>query len=91
MTGTTMKTLDDIWSWTDTKRTRCPTSIRFLEVTRISKIVGVFMRYACGIFDEHLPWMRKYALVPELRRAEIIDVFLGPAPLNTAIILGIVE
>lgn len=49
------------------------------------------MSDTCGIFDEHLPWMGERALVAELRGAEIVCVFLGPSPLNTAIILDVVE
>lgn len=91
MAGTTVKTFDDIWSWADTKGTRCPTSIGVLEIAGASKNIRRFMRDACGVFDEYLPWMRERALVAELCGSKIVYVFLGPSPLDTAVFLDVVE
>jgi len=91
MAGTTVKTLDNLWSWADTKGTCCPTSISFFEIAGASKNISGFMGDACRVFDEHLPWMRERALVSKLCSAKVVDVFLGPSPLDTAIILDVVK
>lgn len=91
MAGATVKTLNNFWSWADTKGARSPTSIAFFEISGASKSTRGLMSDACGVFDEHLSRMRERALVAELRGAEIVDVFLGPSPLNTAVMLDVVE